>query len=366
MKRIKPIVFTGFLIMIISSCNFKKKNDHKDETTGYCLNKNFKQKIEIQQATKKQLTEVIPLTGSVEPNPDKVVHFVSLAGGIISNTHFSLGDKVSKGQILAELHSTELSSLQSQLQTINSQIGVAQKKLQSVQSMFDDGISSQKDLMEAQSELVILTSEKRRINSHLTLFNASTGKGVFQIKAPASGIITKKSISSGSQISEGEPLFTVSDLREVWIMVNVYATNVQNIQAGMEVSITTLSYPDEKFNGKIAAISQVYDQEARVLKARVVMQNNGLRFKPGMLVDVTAMKQQNIEVVAIPTDAMVFDDDQNFAVVYKDDCDIQIRKVEILSKNNGITYIASGLDENEKIISKNQLLIYEQIKNFQQ
>jgi membrane fusion protein, heavy metal efflux system len=85
-----------------------------------------------------------PLTGAIEPNPDKVIHFVSLVGGIISNTNFSLGDKVTKGQVLAELRSTELSELQSQSKTILSQIKVAEKNLQSMQSMFDDGIASKR------------------------------------------------------------------------------------------------------------------------------------------------------------------------------------------------------------------------------
>lgn len=352
-------------LFLATACSYKKSNTHVGEAHEFCLNETFKKDLTFYEVKKEPLTEVIPLTGSVEPNPDNVVHFISLVGGIISNTYFSLGDRVSKGQVLAELRSTELSSLQSQLQTINSQIGVAEKNLASVQSMFDDGISSQKDLMEAQSELDILKSEKQKTRSHLSLFSASTGRGVFQIRAPASGIITAKSIASGSQIAEGDQLFTVSDLSEIWILVNVYATNVQNITPGIGVNLTTLSYPDENFTARVASISHVYDQDARVLKARVVMQNKNLKLKPGMLVDVTAMKQKDMEVVAIPTDAMVFDDDQNFVLVYKDDCDVEIRKIEILSRNNGVTYVAEGLEENEKIISKNHLLIYEQLKNFQ-
>ncbi|GIV43420.1 MAG: hypothetical protein KatS3mg035_0543 [Bacteroidia bacterium] len=324
-----------------------------------------KKKLKQTSPVKQIVTESIPLTGTVEPNPDKVIHFVSLVGGIISNTYFSLGDKVTKGQVLAELKSSQLLELQSQLKTLDAQIKVTETKLQSVQSMFDDGVASQKDLMEAQSELTILKAEREKINATLSLFSASSEKGVFLIKAPATGIITNKSIAEGQQISaEGEPLFTISDLNEVWVMINVYASNIKNIQPGMKVNIKTLSYPDEIFKGKITAISQVLDADTRVLKARVVLQNPDLKLKPGMLVDVIATKEMETQAISIPTKALIFDDNQNFVVVYKSNCDLEVRKVEILTKSNGTTFLSSGLSENEKIIIKNQLLIYEQIKNF--
>lgn len=367
MSYMKYLISIPILILVLSGCSAKKTALARKDPPHFCLDKTFKTKIEFQQAKKQRLTEIIPLTGSVEPNPDKVVHFVSLVGGIISNTYFSLGDKVTKGQILADIQSTELSTLYSELQTNVSRIKVAETKLNSIRSMFEDGVSSQKDLMEAKSELDILLAEKQKIEASLLLYSANNNKNVFQIKSPAAGIITDKHLSSGSRISEnGERLFTVSDLREVWIMVNVYASNVQHIQNGMEVKISTLSYPGEIFKGKVAAISQVFDQEARVLKAKVVMQNTDLKLKPGMLVDVSAEKQANLDVISIPTSSMIFDDDQYFVVVYKNDCDIQIRKIAIISKNNGTTYVSNGLAENEQVISKNQLLIYDQIKNLQQ
>lgn len=353
------------ICFLLNSCGNSEEKSNSTESKDYCLDENFKEKIETASPVKQIVTESIPLTGAVEPNPDKVIHFVSLVGGIISNTYFSLGDKVTKGQVLAELKSSQLLELQSQSKTIEAQIKVAETKLQSIQSMFDDGVASQKDLMEAQSELTILKAEREKINSNLSLFSASSEKGVFLIKSPATGIVTAKSIAAGQQISaEGEPLFTISDLNEVWVLVNVYATNVKNIQIGMEVNIKTLSYPDEIFKGKIAAISQVLDADAKVMKARVVLQNTDLKLKPGMLVDVNALKELKTEALSIPTAAMVFDNNQNYVVVYKSDCEIEVRQVEILTKSNGTTFLSSGLSENEKIITKNHLLIYEQIKNF--
>lgn len=353
-------------IALFSRCNSPREEKNNAGNDKYCLDEAFKSKMEWVQPEMKSVTQGIHLTGSVESNPDKVIHFVSLVDGIVSNTYFSLGDQVAKGQVLAELRSTELSGLQSQSQTIDAQIKVGEKKLQAVLSMYNDGISSQKELTEAQSELDILKAERERINANLNLFSASPEKDIFQIKAPTSGIITSKSIAAGTQISAAsESLFTVSDLSEVWIMVNIYAGNIQHIETGMEVNIKTLSYPDELFTGKIAVISQVLDTEAKVLKARVVLQNMDFKLKPGMSVDVTALKQGSAEALSIPKTVIVFDNNQNYVVVYEDDCGLEIRQVEILTQNSECAFLSEGMHENEKIVAKNQLLIYEQIKNFQ-
>ena len=366
MTLYKTAVFVALVSLLIVSC---KNNDEPVVAAAaaqYCVDSVFKARLEFASPVMEPIADGIHLTGSVEANPDNVVHYVSLVSGVITHANFSLGDRVSKGQVLAELQSTELSSLQNDRSNIESQIRVAEKKLQAVQSMFNDGISSQKELQEAKSELEILQSEKSKVASNLNLYSASSNKNVFQIKAPASGIITSKTISGGSQISaEGESLFTVSNLNEVWVMVNIYATNVSNIVEGMPVEIRTLSYPGEIFNGKIGVISQVYDQEERVLKARVVLQNNNFKLKPGMLVDVTAVKHFDGTALTVPMESIVFDANENYVVVYKSDCDFEIRKVEIASKTHGKTYITSGINADEKVVTKNQLLIYEQLKNFQ-
>jgi len=67
-------------------------------------------------------------------------------------------------------------------------------------------------------------------------------------------------------------------------------------------------------------------------------------------------------LLAVPVKAVIFDDNQNFLVVYKDDCNLEIRQVDPVTKNREVVYFDKGIQENEKIISKNQLLIYESLK----
>lgn len=359
------IITAAAIALLAASCGQKEEAVAENKNDKFCIGADLKAKLSIDNVAVTPVAETIALTGNVSYNTDQVVQFSSLIDGVVTNTFFSLGDYVKKGQVLAEIKSTELNSLKAESVSLKSQLEVSKRQLASVKSMFDDGIASQSDLLKAQSDVAVLESSIGNVTQNLALFSASTEKSVFRILAPANGYVVNKNMSPGMQISAGEaPLFTISDLKEVWVMVNIYATNLKDVSEGMEVSIKTPSYPDETFKGKIDMLSQVFDAEEHVVKARIVMQNPDMKLKPGMTADIMiASKRQQGEMPAIPAKALIFDDNQNFVLVYHDDCNIEIRKIEPTVKNRDYLYFDKGLNAGEKVITKNHLLVYEQIKN---
>lgn len=346
----------------LPSCN--KLNSETEIQTEYCLDDFIKGKMNVDTAKVSPVIETLALTGKVEYNPDRVIHFTSLVGGMITNTYFHIGEEVKKGELLAEIRSTELSSLLAQKRSYQSQIKVAERELHSIKTMHQDNIASQKDLLEAQSTVEILIAELENIEAHLRLYSASTDRDVFQIKAPSSGTIVSKNIKPGMQISaEGDPLFTISNLDEVWIMADIYPGNISYVKENMAAEIRAFAYDNEIFNGHIDAISQVFDEEERVLKARIVMDNSTKRLIPGMFVDVLVEKKLGASAVSVPTKSLIFDNDQHFLIVYKDDCNIELRSVVPSVQNNDQVFFESGLNAGEQIITKNHLLIYNQLRN---
>lgn len=356
-------IFIAITGLMITGCNQQEPAVVK-EKENFCLTDKLKENIELQEIHKRTVAETMSLTGSITYNADNVVQFNSLVEGIVTKTYFSLGDYVKKGQVLAEIRSTELNNLQAQAKTLQSQLLVAQRQLQSVQALSDDGVASQKELIEAQSEVDILKASIANVNGNLSLFSASNEKSVFLIKAPTEGYIVDKNISPGTQISQNsESLFTISNLKEVWVLVNIYTTNMENVKENMPVDIVMPAYPKEVFKGHISKLSQVFDADEHVLKARVVMENKDLKLKPGMPADIIINKSSGIDKLpAVPASAVLFDNNKNFVLVYKDDCTIEAREIEPRIKNNQWVYFENEVKEGERIITKNQLLIHEKIK----
>ena len=358
------ILLSITLILLICGCA-KNKEEEKATEENFCLTPKLKEKISIETAQLLPVTESFSLTGNVAYNADDVVQFSSLVNGLITNTFFSLGDYVKKGQILAEIKSTELNSLQAEHKSLKSQLLVAKRKLQATQSMYENEIASQSDLIQGQSEVDVLKSSIDNVEQNLALYSASGEKSVFQIKAPVNGYIVSKNMSPGTQINDNEgSLFTISNLSKVWVMVNIYSTNLKDVHEGMDVKITTPAYSDQTFDGKIDKLSQVFQSDEHVLKARIVMDNSNLKLKPGLTVDVLINKKVNQkDMVAVPAKTLIFDNNQNYVLIYKDDCHLERRQITPTIKNKDFIYFENGLDAGEKVIVKNHLLISEQLKD---
>lgn len=356
----KTILFLFFILLIISSScsrNGEEKLNKEAHVASAFLSsvKTVKAASEIQKGT-------LTLTGQVEYNPDKVINYFPLIGGVVGKVYFSLGDKVQKGQTLFDIKSSDLSALQSEQSSLETEIRVLERELKSSREMFKDEMLSEKELLESESKLKQAKNSLARVRNDMQLFGSDRGNGVFSLASPMTGYIVSKDVASGSNISsDNGSLFTIADLSTVWVIINVYAGNLQLVREGMDVNFTTLSYPDEIFEGKISLLSQVFDPEDKVLKARIVIPNNELKLKPGMSVVVHLKNEIGQKAVSIPSDALIFDNNRYFVVVQETNKDFRVKEVLLQGHNGETSYIQSGLSEGEDVVISNQLLIYSKI-----
>ncbi|WP_231496731.1 efflux RND transporter periplasmic adaptor subunit [Prevotella sp. 10(H)] len=353
------ILYITSIALLLISCSEKET---KAENNTEKHNPSFANNIKTIKATSGNQNEELTLTGKVDYDPDKVINYISLVNGIADRSYFSLGDKVQKGQVLLDVRSSDLSSLQADAVSAESDVKIAQRELLTAQSLYEDNMLSEKELLEAQAKVKQAQATYNKIQSDMGVHGINKGNGMFSIKSPMTGYIVTKNVSSGSTVStDGEPLFTVADLSTVWIVANVYASNLQFVKEGMEVDITTLSYPGEIFKGKISSLSQIFDPEEKVLKARIILDNKDLKLKPEMSVVIKLKGETFYEFVSVPTDALIFDDDRYFVIV-KDNEGFKSKEVQLQGHNRKITYIASGLSAGDDIVVNNQLLIYAGLK----
>lgn len=350
-------------LLALASC--KQQENTAPQNENYCIPEDISKGLNFAKVTQRPIQRTLSLNGTVEYNQDKTVPFYSLVEGVVLSAKFSLGDYVKKGQLLAEIRSTDLNEFKTELRATEAELKVAKRELESVSSMYQDGLSSQKELMEAEEDVQVLESKWRSAKSNLALFNGQNKEGIYQILAPQEGYIVTKTIVTGMTLTDtDEPLFTIANLNDVWIMANVYATSMRYVKPQAEVQVSTLAYPDEKFKGQISTISQVFDAEERVLKARIVMNNPEMKLRPGMSAEIHLLLDDNQgEALAVPNNAIIFDNNQNYVVTYKDACHQEIRQITPLTKNQEFTYISGGVQEGETVITTNELLIYNQLNN---
>ena len=107
------------------------------------------------------------------------------------------------------------------------------------------------ELISAQKDLENAKAEQARIQAVLDMYGAGSGS-VYPIKSPVSGVIVQKNIALNMELRTEDisPVFIVGDLDDVWVMANIYESDITKIKEGYEAEITTISYPDKIFRGK--------------------------------------------------------------------------------------------------------------------
>ncbi|HLK28550.1 MAG TPA: efflux RND transporter periplasmic adaptor subunit, partial [Puia sp.] len=344
---------------ILQSCNTEAEKK-VEEKQRYVLPDSLVKTIDIDTVEKCQLVNSITLTGQVDFNQDNVRKLFPPISGNIQDIKVVLGDYVTQGQILGVVNSSEMAGFSNDLVNAETNLDVAKKNLEKTKDMLKSGLASVTDSLSAEASYQQAKSELSRVNRVLKINGGST-QGEFQVKAPISGFIVEKNVNNNTIIrtDNNNSMFTISDLKNVWVWANVYESNIAAIKMGNNVNVTTLSYPGKIFKGKVDKILNVLDPTNKVMKVRVALDNSGYLLKPQMFASVTVTNPENTQSICVSSKALIFDHSQYYALVYNSKDDVRITPVQVLSTNGDKTYISSGLKEGDKIIASQVILIYD-------
>lgn len=320
--------------------------------------------IKIDTVTKCPLVNALTLTGKVAFNDEKVAKIFPLVSGNIMNVNVQLGDYVNKGQVLGTIRSSEMAGYGNDLVGAKTNLVVAKRNLDASEDMFKNGLLSQRDLVSAQAMYQQAQAQLTRSSQVLDINGGST-RGEFMVKAPISGFIVDKQVTSNMSIraDNTNSLFTISDLKNVWVLANVYESNINKVHDGDQVEVTTLSYPGRKFIGKVDKILNVLDPTNKVMKIRVVLDNPDYALKPEMYTSVTVMSSGNQAALCIPSSALIFDNSQYYVLVFRNSQDVKIIPVQVINTNSEKTYISGGVKEGDQIIGSDTILIYDALNS---
>lgn len=334
------------------------------QTEKFVISDSLLNTLQIDSVTYRRYINSVTLNGKISANPNDVVQVFPMVSGKIQDVHNMLGDFVGRGQVLGIIRSPEMAGYTSNLITAQTNLEVAQKDLQAAQEMFQSGLSSQKDFLAAKANYEQAQAELSRIKEVIQVNGGGT-QGNYVVRAPISGFIIEKGVTNGMDIrsDNGNDLFTISDLNNIWVIGNVFESNIPNVHIGDSVDITTLSYPDTVFHGKIDKIMNVLDPGSKVMNVRIPLSNRGYLLKPGMFASVTVIHPENKEMLCVPSSAVIFDHSQYYVLVFHNKKDVVITPVQIAKTTRNKTYIISGIKEGEKIIASDPLMIYQALNS---
>ncbi len=341
-----------------------KKNEIITET-GFCLPDTMLKRIQLDEVKTEPVRNSISLSGKIEADEDKWVKVYPVVGGVVEEMKVNLGDYVTRGQTLAVVRSSEIADYQSQLTTAQATVKTAEKSLASAKEMLAGGLATDKDVVAAESDLEKAKADLKRMQQTTGIFGVQANS-VQTLKAPISGYVIEKNVTDKMQykVDGNQPFFVIANLEEVWVMANVFESDIAKIKTGYDADIRLIAYPDKVFTGKVDRIFSILDPQSRVMKVRITIPNKEHLVKPEMFARINIKYDDGLSrMTAIPARAIIFDKDKNFVMVYKDKCHIETREVDIYETSGDTAYIRSGLKEGEKIITQYQLLVYDAIND---
>ncbi|MEO5942241.1 MAG: efflux RND transporter periplasmic adaptor subunit [Ferruginibacter sp.] len=359
MRTLKICLAVASLVFSIFSCKEKVKDDD-DAKKQFCLTDTMRQKIGIDTVKNETVKNVISLSGKIEADEDKWVKVYPVVGGTVEQMKVQLGDYVTKGQTLAIIHSSEIADYQGQSSYADANLKVAYKNLQSTKEMYKSGLTTDKDVVSAQSDVDKAKADLERIHETTSVYGAK-GKAMQVITAPVSGYIIEKNVTDNMQfrVDGSQPFFTIANLDDVWVIANVFESDIAKVKVGYDADIKVIAYADKVFTGKIDRIFSILDPQSRVMKVRIKIPNKDNLLKPEMFAQINIKYDDGTDKMqAIPASAVIFDKNKNYVMVYHDTCNIETREIEPGQTIGNTTYLSGGLKEGEKIITHYQLLIY--------
>lgn len=307
-----------------------------------------------------EVTDELTLNGRVTFNQEQVARVFPIFGGTVTEVSAEIGDHVRKGDILAVIRSGEVADYEKQKKEAEQQLIIARRNLQSVQDMFASGMASERDVLQARQELSNAEAEEKRITEIFSIYHLA-GKSLYLVKAPVSGFIVEKNINKEMQIrsDQNDEMFVISGLENVWVMADVYESDISKIHENTPIRITTLAYPDKEFTGKIDKVYNMLNDESKTMNIRVKLTNENYLLKPGMFTNVYVINRlSDKQLPRIDSHALVFENGKNFVVTVDAAGKIAVKEVEVYRQLSRECYLASGVQEGDRILNKNVLLVY--------
>lgn len=348
------------LMAVLASCQPKET---VEETTGFVITDKMLSESKFEEVVTKPVRNEIKLFGKIVADNNKLAHVFPIVSGNVVKIYAELGDPVKQGQILATIRSGEVAEFERERMDALNDVALAEKNVQVSKDLLAGKLASEKDLLASERELDKAKAELQRINEVYKIYNLQGG-ALYNITAPISGFIIEKNINQNELIrsDEGDDVFAIAQIDEVWVLANVNESEIGLINPGVDAAIHTISYPDRKFVGKVDRTFNILDPTTKSMKVRVKMPNADHALKPEMSATVTLSYEEPRSLPSVPSTAVVFDKSKYWVMVFKDREHIETRQVEIHRELGGTTYI-TGVEPGEKVFVKNQLLIYDAIND---
>ena len=314
----------------------------------------------------------ITATGTIEPVTSVTVG--TQVSGIVAHLYVDYNSIVKKGQVIAELDKTnltsELAAAKANLSSEQSNLDFQQANFNRYQTLYNKGLVSAHDYENAR--LTYFQAREKVASARQTVAKAQTNLGYATITSPIDGVVLNKAVEEGQTVASSfntPELFVIAqDLTNMRVIADIDEADIGGVKEGQRVTFTVDAFPDDKFEGRVTQVRQEATTTSNVVTYEVVISapNADLKLKPGLTANVTIYTMEKNNVMTVSSKALRFT--PNPAILTEDqkieDCEGQHKlwtkegntfkahKVEVGTTNGVVTEIVSGIGKGTEVLTE--------------
>jgi len=315
-----------------------------------------------------RLTRVLRLTGAVAYNSFETTPVITQIGGPVARILVFPGEEVMAGQPMLYVSSPDYAQLRTNFMKARDAYQLALKSYARCEELYKVGARALADLEQAESTRNQAQADLQAADQALKVLGLDSEKVLrdpvspdIAVFAPIAGVVVERLASPGQVLQAGATqVFTISNMKTVWVLANVYEHDLGFVHLGDAVEIQTDAYAT-KFHGKISFISPALDVTSRTLQARIVTDNPEGKLKKDQYVTATVEAGVIDNALTVP-DAAVLRTAENEPFVYVVEEPAKPnqfgqRLVSVGESHGGKTQILSGLRQGENIAADGSLFL---------
>ena len=330
-----------------AGCKRGEAGDAKAESTPAPTTVGPENVVVVTQA---ELASGPAISGNLQAAQEATVR--AQIGGTILQTYVDEGTRVSTGTLLARIDDRTIRdqylSARSAVTSAQSAAEVAQRNLERSERLAAAGAIADRDLETARSQNIAAQSQLADAKARLTLQEKQLADA--QIRAPFSGIVSKRQANSGDVVQPGAELFRIVDPTSMRLDASVPASQLSAIKVGAPVSFNVSGYPDRTFEGRITRVNPLADPTTGQVRIAVSLPNTGNNLVGGLFAEGRVASERRNVLVA-PTSAVDVTGIKPFVIRLKDG---KVERVEVelglRDEESERVEIKSGLTKGDTLL----------------
>jgi membrane fusion protein, heavy metal efflux system len=318
-------------------------------------------RLSIVAASSQTLRPKLQLPAVVESDPARTAAVLSPLSGRLIALKVALGDRVSRGQIVAVIDSPDLGQALNDNEKAADSFKLTAKNLERQEAQNKLGVASDRDLDQAKSDHAQAAAEYTRTQGRLKVLggapDAKSSLRELAVAAPVAGSVTALNVAAGNMINDPtQPLMTIADLSTVWVTALVAEKDVAAVAKNQEAQVTLSAYPDRVLRGTVLFVSDVIEPDSRRGKIRIAFANGDYALKPNMFATVVLSGAER-SLVVLPSSALLMNNDRTSVFVATAPWTFERRNVEAELEEGSSVAIRSGVTAGEQVLVKGGILL---------